>query len=397
MQQGGRMDSARSGEASHSGSELGRCLTARLLCLNQLTLTCLRLSPRTSTEDGSQQAAGDSPAAPATCTAGRRATRAPITGRKRSAAEAELAEDDELAEDAELAELAAVAAQDGSAAPATRSKRAASGRLLAVLALEHQLQDEEEDVLPVRQLPQRTTAASSPAGQRRNRIAVLAAAAAAAAEAAAAEAEGEAAAEEDAAAAAAAAEQEEGEGGAAVAAAAHPPMPAHLVATRSQVAAAQVKNRERIASQRRPSGEPKNFSVGDAVLLVPGKGGRVGKAVGPARPVCRVVAVTKPFGATLYRLRSNAGVVEGLHPAGRLLLAPPSSASELTFTGTDWRGLRKVSVKAARAAQPGAGTAPVRCACRNGCGQNCGCRRSNALCGRHCGCVTGNGRSCTNH
>jgi hypothetical protein len=61
-----------------------------------------------------------------------------------------------------------------------RSKRAASGRLLAVLALEHQLQD-EDDVLPMRRLPQRTTAASSPAGQRRNRIAALAAAAAAAA------------------------------------------------------------------------------------------------------------------------------------------------------------------------------------------------------------------------
>jgi hypothetical protein len=39
------------------------------------------------------------------------------------------------------------------------------------------------------------------------------------------------------------------------------------MATRSQVAAAHVKNRERIAAQRRPAGEPKNFSVGDAVLL----------------------------------------------------------------------------------------------------------------------------------
>ena len=57
-------------------------------------------------------------------------------------------------------------------------------------------------------------------------------------------------------------------------------MPAHLMATRSQVAAAHVKNRERIAAQRRPAGEPKNFSVGDAVLLVPQKCGKVGKAVG---------------------------------------------------------------------------------------------------------------------
>ena len=397
MQQGGsiQLDSV-SGEAADSGSELERCLRASLLRLNSLSTAC-PCAPasivhlcRTSTEDGSLQAAGDSPAAPATRTAGRRATRAPITGRKRSTAEAD------LAEDAELAELAAVAAQDGTAAPAMRSKRAASGRLLAVLALEHQLQD-EDDVLPMRRLPQRTTAASSPAGQRRNRIAALAAAAAAAA-AAEVDAEGAATAgAETSAAAVAAAEQEDGEGGAAAAMAAHPPMPAHLMATRSQVAAAHVKNRERIAAQRRPAGEPKNFSVGDAVLLVPQKCGKVGKAVGPRRLVCRVVAVTKPFGGTMYRLRSNAGVVEGQHSAVRMRSAPPSSASKLNFTGTDWQGLRKVSVKAAMAAQPGAGTAPVRCSCRNGCGPNCGCRRSNALCGRHCGCVTGNGRSCTNH
>jgi hypothetical protein len=245
----------------------------------------------------------------------------------------------------------------------------------------------------MRRLPQRTTAASSPAGKRRNRIAALAAAAAATA--AEVDTEGEAAAgAETSAAAAAAAEQE---GRAAAATAAHPPMPAHLMATRSQVAAAHVKNRERIAAQRRPAGEPKNFSVGDAVLLVPQKCGKVGKAVGPKRLVCRVVAVTKPFGGTMYRLRSNAGVVEGQHSADRMCSAPPSSARKLNFTGTDWQGLRQVSVKAAMAAQPGAGTAPVRCACRNGCGPNCGCRRSNALCGRQCGSVTGNGRSCTNH
>jgi len=349
MQQGGsiQLDSV-SGEAADSGSELERCLRASLLRLNSLSTAC-PCAPasivhlcRTSTEDGSLQAAGDSPAAPATRTAGRRATRAPITGRKRSTAEAD------LAEDAELAELAAVAAQDGTAAPAMRSKRAASGRLLAVLALEHQLQD-EDDVLPMRRLPQRTTAASSPAGQRRNRIAALAAAAAAAAEV---DAEGAATAgAETSAAAVAAAEQEDGEGGAAAAMAAHPPMPAHLMATRSQVAAAHVKNRERIAAQRRPAGEPKNFSVGDAVLLVPQKCGKVGKAVGPRRLVCRVVAVTKPFGGTMYRLRSNAGVVEGQYSAVRMRSAPPSSASKLNFTGTDWQGLRKVSVKAAMAAQ----------------------------------------------
>ena len=313
MQQGGsiQLDSV-SGEAADSGSELERCLRASLLRLISLSTAC-PCAPasvvhlcRTSTEDGSLQAAGDSPAAPATRTAGRRATRAPITGRKRSTAEADLAEDAELAE---LAELAAVAAQDGTAAPAMRSKRAASGRLLAVLALEHQLQD-EDDVLPMRRLPQRTTAASSPAGQRRNRIAALAAAAAAAA--AEVDAEGAATAgAETSAAAVAAAEQEDGEGGAAAAMAAHPPMPAHLMATRSQVAAAHVKNRERIAAQRRPAGEPKNLSSGDAVLLVPQKCGTVGKAGGPRRAAVRLAGVDKPVGGTQLPRRTIRGGVVG--------------------------------------------------------------------------------------
>ncbi|EFN57762.1 expressed protein [Chlorella variabilis] len=380
-----------------------------------------------------EQGVDDSPAVPTTRTAARRPTAwAPITGRKRSAVEAELADEAEVA--------AAAAAMDEGEAPARRSsQRAAAAGLIAVLAMEHELEDAEE-VLPVRQLPQRTAATSSPAGQHRNRIAVLAAAAAAAAseageEQAAAEAEEEAAAEaeeeqaateaeeeeaateaeeeeavaeaeeeqaaaeaeeeqaateaeeeeaateaeeEEAAAeaeeeqaaaeaeeeqAAAEAEEEQAaaeaeEGG--TLAAPHPPMPAHLQATRSRVAAAQVKNRQRIAAQRRPKGEPKDFAVGDDVLLLPPKRGKVGKQLGRNRIVCRVVEIKRPFGVTMYRLRSGAGVVEGMHQASRLSKAPPSLASELTFSGTAQRGVPVVSLNVAMAAQPSGGKAALQ-------------------------------------
>ena len=417
-----------------------------------------------------EQGVDDSPAVPTTRTAARRPTAwAPITGRKRSAVEAELADEAEVA--------AAAAAMDEGEAPARRSsQRAAAAGLIAVLAMEHELEDAEE-VLPVRQLPQRTAATSSPAGQHRNRIAVLAAAAAAAAseageEQAAAEAEEEAAAEaeeeqaateaeeeeaateaaeeeaaaeaeeeqaaaeaeeeqaateaeeeeaateaeeEEAAAeaeeeqaaaeaeeeqAAAEAEEEQAaaeaeEGG--TLAAPHPPMPAHLQATRSRVAAAQVKNRQRIAAQRRPKGEPKDFAVGDDVLLLPPKRGKVGKQLGRNRIVCRVVEIKRPFGVTMYRLRSGAGVVEGMHQASRLSKAPPSLASELTFSGTAQRGVPVVSLNVAMAAQPSGGKAAVRCGCRGACTRNCSCKKNGARCGRHCGCITGKGGNCKNH
>ncbi|EFN53868.1 hypothetical protein CHLNCDRAFT_135995 [Chlorella variabilis] len=137
-------------------------------------------------------------------------------------------------------------------------------------------------------------------------------------------------------------------------------MPAHLQATRSRVAAAQVKNRQRIAAQRRPKGEPKDFAVGDDVLLLPPKRGKVGKQLGRNRIVCRVVEIKRPFGVTMYRLRSGAGVVEGMHQASRLSKAPPSLASELTFSGTAQRGVPVVSLNVAMAAQPGGGKAALQ-------------------------------------
>ena len=171
------------------------------------------------------------------------------------------------------------------------------------------------------------------------------------------------------------------------AAAAHPAMPAHLVATRTRVAAAQVQNRLRIAAQRRTKGEPKAFAVGDDVLLLPPKRGKVGTALGRHRIVCRVVGITRSFGYTKYKLRSNAGMVEGSHKASALSTAPPSLARELTFSGTEKQGVPMVSLNVAAAAQPGGGA----------CSRNCRCKKAGAACGRNCGCVTGKGGSCDNH
>ncbi|EFN59324.1 hypothetical protein CHLNCDRAFT_137716 [Chlorella variabilis] len=67
--------------------------------------------------------------------------------------------------------------------------------------------------------------------------------------------------------------------------------------------------------------------------------------------------IKRPFGVTMYRLRSGAGVVEGMHQASRLSKAPPSLASELTFSGTAQRGVPVVSLNVAMAAQPGGGKA----------------------------------------
>ena len=163
------------------------------------------------------------------------------------------------------------------------------------------------------------------------------------------------------------------------------------------MAAAQVKNRQRIAAQRRPKGEPKDFAVGDDVLLLPPKRGKVGKQLGRNRIVCRVVEIKRPFGVTMYRLRSGAGVVEGMHQASKLSKAPPSLASELTFSGTAQRGVPVVSLNVAMVAQPGGGKAAVRCGCRGACTRNCSCKKNGARCGRHYGCITGKGGNCKNH
>ncbi|EFN53724.1 hypothetical protein CHLNCDRAFT_136283 [Chlorella variabilis] len=67
-----------------------------------------------------------------------------------------------------------------------------------------------------------------------------------------------------------------------------------------------------------------------------------------------------------------------MHQASRLSKAPPSLASELTFSGTAQRGVPVVSLNVAMAAQPGGGKAAVRCGCRGACTRNCSCKKNGA-------------------
>ena len=170
-------------------------------------------------------------------------------------------------------------------------------------------------------------------------------------------------------------------------------LPAHVAATRAAVATAQDKNRHRIASQRRPGGKPKNFKIGDPVLLKPPKCGRVGSTIDPKRIVCRVVGTAKHF-TVQYKLRCNAGVLQGSYAADYLSRAPPQSAAQLSFMGVEVEGVRVLSLSAAKHELHGVG---VHCRCRGACGKHCACLKSGVLCGRHCGCKTSKGHNCGNY
>ena len=172
-------------------------------------------------------------------------------------------------------------------------------------------------------------------------------------------------------------------------------LPPHLIGTRAAVAAAQVKRAERCASQRRRKGEPKNFNIGDAVLLKPPKMGKVGKTIGPNRLVCRVVGTTQCFkGVIKYKLRCNAGVLGDTWAPHQLRLAPAAAAAKLQFSGTDVTGVPKVTVTAAMKELSGGG---VHCRCRSACGNNCACKKAGVTCGRHCGCKSCKGMNCGNY
>lgn len=113
------------------------------------------------------------------------AREAPAAGKKRSAAEAELAElsDEEEAELSDDEEAWRVAAAAAAAAPARpRSGRAAAAGVPAVLAAVL-TNDALDDAAPSRALPQRATAISSPAGKRRRLMGAIQAAQQAAGEA----------------------------------------------------------------------------------------------------------------------------------------------------------------------------------------------------------------------
>ena len=162
------------------------------------------------------------------------------------------------------------------------------------------------------------------------------------------------------------------------------------------MAAAQQKNRTRIEAVRRPKGVPKNFAVGADVLLQAPKRGKVGRTIDRKRITCRVVAITKPFGLVKYKLRCNAGVLDGTYAASKLEPAPKQSAAELRFTGVGVSGVRSVTLNEAAAAQQ-AGCATVRCGCRGTCGRTCACRKKGVGCSRSCGCKACEGANCGNY
>ena len=175
-------------------------------------------------------------------------------------------------------------------------------------------------------------------------------------------------------------------------------LPPHLAAVRAAVARGHEKNRRRIAGQRRRRGVVKEFAVGDAVTLLPAKMGKVGRPIGERRVTCRVVQVTNRFGQLLqYKLRCNAGVLDGVYPAARLERAVPRAAAKLNFTGVEYKGLPTVSAKQALQAAP-ANKPTLSCNCKGACStQRCTCMKHGKRCGRHCGCKTRHGANCGNH
>jgi hypothetical protein len=111
-----------------------------------------------------------------------------------------------------------------------------------------------------------------------------------------------------------------------------------------------------------------------------------------------VVKVTFPFGGNFkkFKLRSRAGVLEGIYPGAWLEAAPAASAAKLGFNGTAAEGVPEVSLNVAMAAEDGGGTS-VSCGCRGKCSSRCKCKQAGVLCGRACRCITGKGGSCENH
>lgn len=302
---------------------------------------------------------------------------------KRSAAVAELSDEeaDDLLQAAVVPGLVA-AAEAGTAAqpvaateqpaavPARRSQRKSAGGKMAEL-LQQEAAGSELQLAPTRVLPPRATATSSPAGKRRGKMARLLELA-------------EAAAVQELAAAEPSEEGQAAE------------LAPHHQATRAAVMVAQEKRAQRTQAVRRRNGEPKDFAVGDAVLLLPSKCGRVGRPVGPKRIVCRVVGRQHFAGMVKFKLRCNAGLLGGYYFGAHLKKAQAPSAAKLKFAGSEVEGVPTVTLAKAWAAEDGA-TASVRCQCRGQCGKNCACRKAKKLCSRTCGCVAGKGHNCKNH
>ena len=168
-------------------------------------------------------------------------------------------------------------------------------------------------------------------------------------------------------------------------------MPPTLADAWDHVNAAQPKNYCRIEGQRRANGVDKDFQRGDLVNL------RIPQGVplppcGPRKVLCRVLDVDN---RGLLLLRCSAGVLDHRYPAADADTAPPQAADRLTFEGLHQRGVPKVSIAAAAAAE--CGGLAAYCKCRKGCGARCTCKQKGWRCSRHCKCVCGRGGSCENY
>lgn len=133
--------------------------------------------------------------------------------------------------------------------------------------------------------------------------------------------------------------------------------------------------------------------MGDAVLITLDKGGTAGgtSVHGPRKPVARVVKRMKPFGARMYRVRTNAGVLDKLLRPDQLERAPQRSADTLRFEGVATAGVPRVTEHAAR------GKREIMCRCRGArCGPKCPCKEAGSRCHRACGCKHGKGANCGN-
>jgi hypothetical protein len=168
-----------------------------------------------------------------------------------------------------------------------------------------------------------------------------------------------------------------------------------LAAARNLAAAAGVRNRERIMSQHKPRGEPKNFPVGHPVLLA--LPAALHRGLQDQKLACRVVKVDN---RGFFTLRCNAGLLEGTFPPNELTDGAVCDP-HLNFSDTTQQGVPRVSLPAAAAAAAGerrnGRPAAPRCGCRKECGPRCPCRKANVLCSRECKCKTHTGHSCDNY
>jgi hypothetical protein len=168
-----------------------------------------------------------------------------------------------------------------------------------------------------------------------------------------------------------------------------------LAAARSLAAAAGIRNRERINSQHKPRGEPKDFPAGHPVLLA--LPAALHRGLQDQKLVCRVVKVDK---RGLFTLRCNAGLLAGTFQPGELADGAVCEG-DLNFSGTNQQGVPKVALAAAVAAaaaerRNGRPAAP-RCGCKTECGPRCPCRKANVVCSRECKCKARKGHTCENY